>query len=112
MTIHEIFTAAGWIRYDTNHWRVVKEPVTGEVDGLPQLRGVVIATNGLMAMLRLTGAPRPVYRDGDLVHFSQFIEIHLASFKPDDVELYEEEVKPEGKKTKKPKLQIDYGEIV
>jgi hypothetical protein len=29
-------------------WRLVQEPFTGEVHGIPSLRGVAIATNGIL----------------------------------------------------------------
>lgn len=36
-----------------DHWRLVQEPVQGEINGLPSLRGYAVATNGIMVAIYL-----------------------------------------------------------
>lgn len=49
-------------------WRLVAEPCIGEVNGLPMMRGLAVATNGIMVVLRRSQPNDCIY-----AHYDWFV---------------------------------------
>lgn len=43
---------AGILPKPSDDWRLIQVPVTGEINGLPSIRGLAVATNGIIVALR------------------------------------------------------------
>ena len=47
-----IFAEASLVRRDLAEWRMVNDTPTGEINGIPASRGLLVATNGVECLIR------------------------------------------------------------
>jgi hypothetical protein len=62
-----------WLPKPKDSWRLTKEPIIGQINGIPTYRGAAVATNGIMVVL---------VNEASLVFIG-----HLDWFIPDDDEV-------------------------
>lgn len=48
---YHCFATHGLTFKDADKWRVIKEPVLGEINGLPASHGLLVATNGILCLI-------------------------------------------------------------
>lgn len=54
-SIVQLFHHYGICRRDMHNWRLIKEPPAGEIHGLPDSHGLLIATNGMLCFIQREG---------------------------------------------------------
>lgn len=65
---YELFKFFGITKKDADNWRLV-EPVTGEIHGLPNSHGTLLATNGMLCIISADYTNRSATFEGHLDYF-------------------------------------------